>query len=169
MANRFINGIFRAVEGFLSIALLVVLTEVIVEVSARYIFHAPLAWGAEVSQTLLVWITFMGAADAFRRKDHMSVSFIYDAIPSRKVRKGVDNLSTLILAIFLVVGFWSGWQVVARTWSMQTTALQIPAGILYLALPVGFMIMLISIFEKIFHLKKDPYGKDTDIPAGDWR
>ncbi len=170
MANKFADILFRAVEGFLSIALVVVLAEVIVEVSARYVFHTPLPWGAEVSQTLLVWITFLGAAEACRRNEHMSVRFIVEGIPSKKLRKSLDLFGKLIIIAFLVAGIWSGWQVVTRTWSMRTTSLQIPAGILYLALPTGFGIMILAIFDSLFHGKeKDMSGKKNVYPEGDWR
>jgi TRAP-type C4-dicarboxylate transport system permease small subunit len=170
MANRLINGIFRAVEAFLSIALLVVLTEVIIEVSARYIFHTPLPWGAEVSQTLLVWLTFLGAAEACRRNEHMAVRFILEGLPSKKLRKALDLFGKLIMLVFVSVGIWSGWQVVQRTWSMKTTALQIPAGILYLALPAGFLIMALAIVDSLFYRENKEMTEEDDIPAtGDWR
>jgi len=145
MANKLFHLFFRAVDILLSIALLVVFAEVVTEVSSRYVFHTPLPWGAEVSQTLLVWITFLGAAEAARRKEHMAVTFILDAVKPEKLRGFLKRAGTLIMLAFLAIGVWSGWQVVTRTWTMRTTTLQIPAGILYLALPVGFIVMILAI------------------------
>ena len=62
MASKFFEGFFRAIDRLLSIALYVIFFEVIAEASARYIFSVPIPWGAELSQTLLVWITFLGSA-----------------------------------------------------------------------------------------------------------
>ncbi len=170
MASRFVNVLFRAVEGLISIALVVILTEVIVEVSARYIFHTSLPWGAEVSQTLLVWLTFLGAAEACRRNEHMAVRFILEGLPSKKLRKALDLSGKLIMLVFVSVSIWSGWQVVQRTWSMKTTALQIPAGILYLALPAGFLIMILAIVDSFFYRENAEMTEEDDISAtGDWR
>ena len=154
MANKLFHLFFRAVEIFLSIALLVVFAEVVTEVSSRYVFHTPLPWGAEVSQTLLVWITFLGAAEAARRKEHMAVTFSLDAVKPKRLRKFLKRSGIMIMLIFLAIGVWSGWQVVTRTWAMRTTTLQIPAGILYLALPSGFIIMMLAII-----LPASPEGK----------
>lgn len=170
MANKLLHMLFRAVEAFLSIALIVVFAEVVTEVSARYIFHTPIPWGAEVSQTLLVWITFLGAAEAARRNEHMGVTFIRDAIPSKIMHRIMVVSATLVMIAFLAIGTWSGWQVVTRTWSMRTTSLQIPAGILYLALPIGFVIMILAILSSS---DQDPQGDPAEAdqvpPHGDWR
>ena len=170
MANKSRDILFRAVEVFLSIALLVVFAEVVIEVSARYVFHVPLPWGAEVSQTLLVWITFLGSAEAARRREHMSVTLVLDAIRSKKLRKVLEIAANLIIAVFLVIGTWSGWQVVTKTWSMRTTSLQMPAGLLYLALPVGFVLMILAVvFPSIPGEQRDLPGAGHAPPAGDWR
>lgn len=170
MANKFQDMLFRAVEVFLSIALLVVFAEVVAEVSARYIFHAPLPWGAEVSQTLLVWITFLGSAEAARRKEHMSVTLVLDAFRSKKLRRLSEIAATMIIAVFLAIGTWSGWQVVTKTWSMRTTSLQMPAGLLYLALPVGFLLMILAVvFPSVPGEQHDLPGSGQNPPAGDWR
>ncbi|HDQ93669.1 MAG TPA: TRAP transporter small permease [Synergistetes bacterium] len=142
MVNRVLDLIFGAVEFLLSIALLLIFAEVVIEVSARYIFLAPIPWGAEFSKTLLVWLTFLGSAAAMRRGEHMVVSLVVEAIPSPKLKKAVEILADAVMLLFLLIGIWAGWQVVMRTWALRTTALQIPAGILYLAFPVGCVLMI---------------------------
>lgn len=156
MANRILDGIFRAVENFLSIALLLILAEVVVEVGARYIFLAPIPWGAEVSQTLLVWITFLGSAAAMRRGEHMAVGLVVEAIRSERLLKAVSLLGDAALLAFLFIGTWAGWQVVNRTWGLKTTTLQIPAGILYLAFPVGCLLMIAAM--EALHASKRAKG-----------
>lgn len=172
MANKLFHLFFRAVDIFLSIALLVVFAEVVTEVSSRYVFHTPLPWGAEVSQTLLVWITFLGAAEAARRKEHMAVTFILDAVKPDRLRGFLRRTGTTIMLAFLAIGVWSGWQVVTRTWSMRTTTLQIPAGILYLALPSGFIVMILAILLPVSPeenaCEKDPLSEpDNKKDQGD--
>lgn len=144
MATEFVNRLFRAVEGLLSIALLAVFAEVVIEVGARYLFHVPLPWGAEVSQTLLVWITFLGAGAALRRDEHMGVTLVLDALP-RHVARILACLGNWGVLAFLVVGLISGYEVVLRTWPLRTTTLQLPAGVLYLAFPAGCLLMLLGL------------------------
>ncbi|MFP4481751.1 MAG: TRAP transporter small permease [Thermovirgaceae bacterium] len=153
--NRVLERIFGAVEFLLSIALLLIFAEVVIEVSARYIFLAPIPWGAEFSKTLLVWLTFLGSAAAMRRGEHMVVSFVVEAISCQPLKKGVQLLADAVMLVFLFIGIWSGWQVVMRTWPQRTTALQVPAGILYLAFPVGCILMIAG-------FRRFPFLKDRE-------
>ncbi len=132
----------RAIHIFLIGAIILVMLEVMTEVVSRYIFHSPLPWGAEFSQTLLVWITFVGSAAAFLRGEHIGVEMLFESLP-RLVRKVVFKLNVIIIMTFLGFGVWSGYKVVTRVWEDITASLQISAGIMYLALPVGFCLMLI--------------------------
>ena len=136
---KFIDRILRV---FLIAALILMFLEVIVEVSSRFIFHNPLPWGAEVSQTLLVWLAFIGTAAAFLRGDHISIDMFAEYLP-RVVRVALMRLNVLIILVFLACGIWSGYKVVTRVWDDFTAALQISAGILYLALPVGFALAFV--------------------------
>ena len=132
----------RILRVFLIVALVLIFCEVIVEVSSRFIFHNPLPWGAEVSQTLLVWVTFVGAAAAFLRGDHIGVDMLISRL-SGTARAVLTRINLLILLAFLGYGIWSGYKVVTRVWDDTTASLQISAGILYLALPVGFALMFV--------------------------
>lgn len=156
--NRILDRVFGAMESLLSIALLLIFAEVVIEVSARYIFHAPIPWGAEFSKTLLVWLTFVGSAAAMRRGEHMAVTIVVDAIRSPSLKKSVEILADLAVLVFLFIGVWAGWQVVIRTWPLRTTALQIPAGILYLAFPAGCVLMIAG-FRSLPFLKTRKQGK----------
>jgi TRAP-type C4-dicarboxylate transport system permease small subunit len=107
-------------------------------------------WGAEVSHTLLVWITFLGAALALFRGEHMAINLLLDRISSARVRKTLQIAGDLAILAFLVIGIFGGAQVVLRTWSMQTTALQIPAGVLYLAFPLGCLAMVPVVVRDLY-------------------
>jgi TRAP-type C4-dicarboxylate transport system permease small subunit len=141
---------FRPLEVLLAISIIAVFIEVLAEVAARYLLHLPVPWGAEVSQTLLVWITFLGAALALFCGEHMAINLLLDRISSAKVRKGLEVAGELAILAFLMVGIFGGSQVVLRTWSMQTTALQIPAGILYLAFPLGCFLMVPVVLRSLY-------------------
>ena len=138
-----IGRVLAPFDVLLTAAVVVVTLEVLVEVVCRYVLQMPLAWGAEVSQTLLVWITFIGAALALYRGEHMVISLLVNKAPSPALRRTVLAIGHLAVLAFLVLGFWAGCQVVERTWSMRTTTLQIPAGILYLAFPFGCLLMIL--------------------------
>ena len=147
---NFLERAFRPLEVLLALSIVAVFIEVLTEVTFRYLLHLPVPWGAEVSQTLLVWITFLGAALALFRGEHMAINLLLDRISSARVRKTFEITGDLAILAFLVIGAFGGVQVAVRTWSMQTTALQIPAGILYLAFPVGCLIMVPVVIRDLY-------------------
>lgn len=143
---------FRPLEFLLIGSVIIVFVVVLVEVVSRYIFRHSIAWGSEVCQTLLVWVTFIGAASALAGGEHMEINLVMDRIKSAAVKKLLLLAGYLATLIFLVCGTSGGVQLVKKTWSMTTTTLQIPAGILYLAFPVGCALMIVVVLRNIIRL-----------------
>jgi len=140
--NTLLGKVFRGIDLLLIVMIVAVFAEVLLEVFFRYVLHRPLSWGGELSQTILVWITFIGAATALFRGEHMTIDLLVRRLSSERVKRSLRLFTLLVLGAFLVLGVDAGWTVVERTWRMRTTAMQIPAGILYLAFPVGCVLML---------------------------
>jgi TRAP-type C4-dicarboxylate transport system permease small subunit len=133
---------FHLIDLLLTFMVVLILAEVLLEVFFRYLLHRPLSWGGELSQTILVWITFIGAAAALFRGEHMTIDLLLHRITSGAAKKILRTAALLLVILFLLVGIRAGGTVVGRTWNMRTTAMQIPAGILYLAFPAGCLLML---------------------------
>lgn len=146
--GKMFGVLLGAVDFLIAAAVVLTCIEVLVEVAFRYLFHLPLPWGAELSQTLLVWVTFVGAASALARGEHMAIGLAAQRIPSLRLRELVRLTGRLAVLGFLVLGVWAGALVTQRTWALQTTALQIPAGVLYFAFPVGCLLMLLIVLRE---------------------
>ncbi len=147
--GKMFGALLRAVDFLIAAAVVLTCIEVLVEVAFRYLFHLPLPWGAELSQTLLVWVTFVGAASALARGEHMAIGLAVQRIPSPRLREIVRVTGRLAVLGFLGLGVWAGVLVTRRTWALQTTALQIPAGVLYLAFPVGCLLMSLIVLREL--------------------
>lgn len=148
--SEYLKRAFRPLEFLLAINIIVVFVIIIMEVFSRYIFHVSIAWVAEVSQTCLVWLTFIGAAVALLHGDHMVINILLNKFPSHSVvHKALSLIGDLLILSFIILGIIGGYQLVLRTWDMTTTTLQIPAGIMYLAFPLGCILMLPIILRDI--------------------
>ncbi len=143
---------YRPLELLLILAVIAVFAVVLVEVTLRYVFHQSIAWGAEVCQTLLVWMTFIGAAVALVGGEHMEISIFLDRVRAPLMKKFLLFVGDAAILLFLVCGTAGGVRLVQRTWSMTTTTLQIPAGVLYLAFPVGCVLMTIVVLRNMIRL-----------------
>ena len=146
--SEYLKRAYRPLEFLLAANVIVVFVLVILEVFSRYIFHVSIEWVAEVTQTLLVWLTFVGAAVALLSGDHMVINILLNK-SSPGVRKAWELIGDLAILSFVVPGLIDGYHLVLRTWDMTTTTLQIPAGIMYLAFPLGCILMLPIILRDI--------------------
>jgi TRAP-type C4-dicarboxylate transport system permease small subunit len=109
-----------------------------------HVFEHDLAWTIELSELLMVWVTFLGGAAAARRGTHMSITEFLDKLSPRG-RLVADGLIDGVAAAVLVLLAWYGLKIVAAGWGNQLTVLGWPMSIQYLALPVGAAAMLVFV------------------------
>ena len=145
---------FRPLELCLILAVCVIFLQVLAGVVSRYIFDFSIAWGQELAETLIVWITFIGSAVAMLRAEHMAINILYNKLSGKSAAKIFVLIADLAVFCFLCVAAYSGIQLVQRTWEMKTVTMEIPAGVLYLAFPAGCILMLIvNLRDIVMHLK----------------
>jgi TRAP-type C4-dicarboxylate transport system permease small subunit len=119
---------------------------VFISVLFRYVFNNPLTWTEELASLLFAWVTFVGAYVSFRSRSHISIDTLVIFLPSAArqwVARFVDVCVLLLLALFL----WEGISLTMTTWSLEYPAMEISRGYLYLAIPVGAVLMAFGMFE----------------------
>ena len=112
------------------------------QVIFRYFIGNSLDWIEEVSRILLIWLTYIGAAVALKRKGHIAVDVFLGLFPEsfRRVADIVTSVLVIAFSAFLCVQ-----GVTFALLSERTTfpALQVPVSWQYLGLPVGCFLMVI--------------------------
>jgi TRAP-type transport system small permease protein len=118
--------------GVMVLAILVTAT-----VFLRFVVGSPPHWAEELPRLVLVWTTLVGAVVCSHRRSHLNAGITPLLIRSPRHRRTIEACNDLLLvALFCLLGK-AGWDLAQLTMSQTTTALQLPAGILYLAVPVG--------------------------------
>tara|TARA_R110002049_G_scaffold29972_2_gene101912 strand:+ start:3329 stop:3802 length:474 start_codon:yes stop_codon:yes gene_type:complete len=121
---------------------------VVYVVASRYLFSSTPRWAEELPRLLLVWLTFIGAVSGFVRGSHFRAGLL-DLIALRPaLRRALRVLAALATATFLLVFLYTGAQLTTMTWSHSTTALSLPVGLFYLALPVSCGFALLGLILK---------------------
>lgn len=117
-----VDLLFKGVEGLLAAMLAVMLAMVLGNVILRYGFGTGIVASEELSRTIFVWITFIGAVVATREGTHLGVDSMVAHLPHR-AKVACAGLSELIILGCCVLIFWGTWrqhEVNATTASLVT-------------------------------------------------
>jgi TRAP-type C4-dicarboxylate transport system permease small subunit len=118
-----------------------------VTVVTRYVFEAPLSYVDQLVPNLFVWVTFLGASAAARRRAHLGLSAIYDLLPARG-RKVLDLVILAGTSAFFLATAWFGWQVVRlQVENRLMNTLGYPAWMVGIAIPAGSLLLVVRSVE----------------------
>lgn len=108
-------------------------------VVSSLIFNAGISGTYEVTEMLIVIITFVGVSYAARHARHISMSAIYEQLSGR-LRKGLLIVICLGTAVLMFYFAYKSLDYVVTMYSRGRTssALHIPLWIVYTSLPIGF-------------------------------
>jgi TRAP-type C4-dicarboxylate transport system permease small subunit len=130
-ANRWVLVVLVAVMAALVIA----------NVISRYVFLHSFTWVEEASRYLMIWTAFLGAGLALRVGGHIAVDSLQQALPARGAR-ALRALLVLVVGATLVALTWLGLEYAQFGWEQETPVLGWSFGMVYLAIPIGALLML---------------------------
>jgi len=117
-------------------------------VVCRYLLGASLTWSEEFARYSLVWLTFLGGSIALKKKAHMGLQALLDALSS-KARSLVETLTLITVLGFLSVVTLKGFQLALFNMAQHSPAMGMPMGIVYFAVPIGSALMLLHVTEQL--------------------
>jgi TRAP-type C4-dicarboxylate transport system permease small subunit len=112
-----------------------------------------IAWTTELSEVLMVWVTFIGGAAAARRGEHVAIAELVDLLGGRG-RQWADAAAQVVSAIVLLLLIGYGMSIVVSSWSNHLTVLDWPMSIEYLALPVGSAATLVFVLFDLIQIAR---------------
>ncbi len=134
-------------EALLCVLLAVMVVITFVTVITRYVFEAPLSYVDQLVPNLFVWVTFLGASAAMRRRAHLGLSAVYDAFPPR-ARAVLDLVILAGTGAFFGTTAWFGWQVVRlQIENRLMNTLGYPAWMVGIAVPAGALLFVVRAVE----------------------
>jgi TRAP-type C4-dicarboxylate transport system permease small subunit len=142
--ERFDRGLCVANKAVLAALLAVMAILVFGNVVLRYVFGFSLSWVEELTRYMMIWLAWLGAGLALREGAHIAIDTLQQALPEI----GARLLRTAVL--LAMIGFfgalaWLGWRYSMFAWRQETAVLRLPAGLVYLAIPAGSVLMLLHL------------------------
>ena len=129
----------------------VIIVSTFAAVFYRYILNDSIIWAEELGRYLFVWLTFLGSALALKDGMHIGLDLLISSLPP-KLKTFTEILIICLTGVFLVFIIRASVEVVEVTMRQRSSALEIPMGLVYLAIPVGSSLMLLSSCRRLFQI-----------------
>jgi len=143
----------KIINSSIFVILAVMVTTMACNVFCRFVLKFSIYWADELAQSLLVWLTFLGAAVAIRESSHYSFDTIQNLLKGVTLKVYVILGNVIVIAMVLAMLYWSSIVSAGiRTWIMP--AMGISRAIIYVACPVGCIFMLIYSFRNLIKIVK---------------
>lgn len=135
---------------------------VVLQVLARLLLF-PVIWTSEATQNLMIWLTFVGGAAAFRHGEHIAVEMLVSRLGTAAQRGLAVFAHLLMLAFFLFFALY-GWRLAELNASATGYTMAISQFWVFLAVPLGMALATLNALVRITGLLAGvPQGK-SDAP-----
>ncbi|SFM42598.1 TRAP transporter small permease [Thermodesulforhabdus norvegica] len=119
------------------------------QVFCRYVLNHSIFWSEEFGRITLVWLTFLGATSAFKRRMHVGIEFFVRNLP-KGIKRVVDWLVWTGCVVFSSVLIYFGLRFTSFVSAQKTAALGITMAIPYAIIPTSGLILLIHSLASLF-------------------
>lgn len=144
--------IHYTIEGLFCALLLVIMTVLMfTEVVARYIFGSSFIWIEELSRYMFIWLAFISAAYVTATQAHIKVDVALSVFPD-KIQPIIKKVGLIIWLIFSAVITYVGfdYSITMLQVGGDSPALGLSKGIIYLGIPIGYLLMSIRLIFVLF-------------------
>lgn len=168
-SNLLVRAAERCVEALMALDLALIVVLVFSNVVGRYGFGSGFAGAEEVSRLLFVWLVFLGAVLALRRRAHLGVELLQARLP-RPIRRTCAVITHLLMlyALWLfLAGSWTQTKIGMTTFSTvlhYPNALMAASGLVCAAsmlLIVGLNLLRILVSHPAAMVPGEPSAADA--------
>jgi TRAP-type C4-dicarboxylate transport system permease small subunit len=108
-------------------------------------------WGTEVTEILLLYITFFGMAWVFRENGHVVIDVFTSQISGRnkKILNGISYFLVGIVSVVLIYyGFYTAFDHFKRG-VFNPTVIETPIALIIIVIPIGSLPLFLEVLLKI--------------------
>jgi tripartite ATP-independent transporter DctM subunit len=129
---------------------------VLVGVLFRYALNNPLYWAEEAARLLLIWLSFVGAALAFQRNQHVSMDVVMRWFPER-VRTRVEAIVHLVSIVFCLAVIQQTINLLISRWTRVSPVMGAPYVLFALPLTLGLAVSALYVATRLLALlRREP-------------
>jgi TRAP-type C4-dicarboxylate transport system permease small subunit len=111
-----------------------------------------LFWAEEVIRYGFIWIFWLCAPVLVARGSMFAVDMLVNALPPA-LQRAVGILVYLLIMVLVALTFWQGWLMTVINMGQESSALQMPLGLIYFAIPFGsaliFLVCIVGLLRLV--------------------
>lgn len=143
ITDRIFHVVDKVMEALSALILGGMTLLIFVQVLARYVFKAPLAWSEEGARFLFIWMTFIAGYVGARKAQHIGVELVQNLFPV-PVKKGMKVLCDLLSAGFFLLVLYNCCNQWGKLSAQTSPALKLPMSVVYLGMMLGCLCLAAS-------------------------
>jgi TRAP-type C4-dicarboxylate transport system permease small subunit len=144
-----VNKHVKLSELVIIFTFVVMVVSTLTQVICRYLLDFSLPWVDELARYCLVWMVFIGMVLTLVRGQHVTVDLMLDRYSIRFRPFALTIIDLSISGLFLVL-LYGGVLLMQLTAGQTTSGMGIPKYMVYAALPIGALLMLIELGQRIY-------------------
>ena len=152
-ALRAINNLFASASMMLAMSIIFIMVAALfLSATTRFITGTGFAWFIELPPVLVSWLVFPLLGPLLKKGQHIKVDFL-TPILSERFKKILFLLVNLVVFISACVFFKAGLDATIMYYNLgqvMEIEISIPIWWMFLAFPVGFLILALTALELIF-------------------
>lgn len=163
--ERMLTLLDRIVQWACVIALATITVAVTWQVVTRYVTRDSATWTVEVASLAFVWLSMLAIALGVRQGRHMVLD-IWDYLPQRRwLRITVTTVASALVLGTLVALTVFGMEALPSAMRRNMPGIDLPFGLISLAVPVGSAIAAIFAVEAWWRLVREPDPDADPLPS----
>jgi C4-dicarboxylate transporter DctQ subunit len=136
--------------GFNIAVALAMMTVVVYGVVMRYVFNIPARWVGEMSEFMMVALSFLALGYVQRQRQHITIDFLL--IKQSEITKTVLlTITTLCALVIFVLLTWASWGFALKAWQSGFTsdAASLPLFPPRLLVPIGSGVLCLQLMADL--------------------
>jgi len=153
MENKYDKILIKFIKASVSLLLVFMFIIVIIGIFFRYVINIPIFGTEELARYIMFYMVMLGSAVAFREEKHPVLLFVIQKFPIKFLRVW-NFIKDIIIIIILIIIFKEGYLMAVDEMIMKSPALRISFFWVYLAFPIGALLMIFQIIANYIFEKK---------------
>jgi TRAP-type C4-dicarboxylate transport system permease small subunit len=163
--RRAMDALYLACVVIAGLALVLISAVIPWAVFTRYVINSASSWPEPTAVLLTIVLTFFGAGACYRLGLHMNVGIVVNLLPP-PLKRATVLLAELLMATMALFMAYYGTGLVRATWNNSIP--EFPAlsvGVTYLPIPIGGVILLLFVIERLTIGRPTEVGADAHATA----